>query len=458
VNLLLGASLLVSFLTGWLLVCIFLPPGEYGREHGAGGFALKLFAGAGIGIGFTSCVHFACLLAGLTPYAAAVDIAVCLILGLLCFMLSKKRRLREAALAEERHAALPPSQGIEAGRAYSHTLAGGKKGGRGNSGVRQGLRAAPLILVSLFAIEAAASLISFFVAFLKEPHGRWDAWLIWNMHARFLFRAGEGWREVFASGMDWSHWDYPLLLPLAIVRSWGYMGGEGGNVPAAFAFVFAFLVAGLLLSSLSLLKGGAEGILATMVLLGTPFFIMMGASQFADVPFAFFILLAIVMFFLQSRAPESHAGPTITAGLAAGLCAWTKNEGLLFLPVAMAATALVSLYTEGWKHSIKRTVWFSLGALPAVLCVLYFKLSLSPVNDLIAGFSPAAAGAKLLDWERYAEIAEAFLITGISFTQGLIDIRVGMKLNPGAVNILLLTGYLLLGGIRIGEKERPAFF
>ena len=50
------------------------------------------------------------------------------------------------------------------------------------------------------------------------------------MHARFLFRGGDHWREAFASGLDWSHWDYPLLLPLSIARGWRYMGGESLSV------------------------------------------------------------------------------------------------------------------------------------------------------------------------------------------------------------------------------------
>lgn len=305
---LLGAPLLISLAVGWLLTCIFLPL----REQGAGGFAVRLFAGAGLGIGLSSCVYFACLLSGLTTYVAAVDLAVFLVLGLVCFMLSRKRCIGKAALPAE---AKPAARG-EGLPGKEDVLA--RRGGRTALPVGTGARFQYLIAV-IFSLDIVASLVSFFVAFLKEPHGRWDAWLIWNMHARFLFRAGEAWREVFASGMDWSHWDYPLMLPLAVARSWGYMGGESGNVPAVFAFVFTLLVAGLLLSSLSLLKGRTEGILAAMVLLGTPFFIMMGASQFADVPFAFFILLAIVMFFLQSRSPENGAGPAILAGLAAGL-------------------------------------------------------------------------------------------------------------------------------------------
>ena len=73
----------------------------------------------------------------------------------------------------------------------------------------------------------------------------------------------------------------------------------------------------------------------------------------------------------------------------------------------------------------------------------------------MAGFDPAAIATKLTDFDRYAETAKAFFFTGISFTQGLIDVRVGMHLNPGAVSILLLIGYLFLAGVRIDEGDRP---
>ena len=45
-----------------------------------------------------------------------------------------------------------------------------------------------------------------------------------------------------------------------------------------------------------------------MVLMGTPFFVTMGAAQFADIPLAFFILTTLVMLFLQARSPESARG------------------------------------------------------------------------------------------------------------------------------------------------------
>jgi 4-amino-4-deoxy-L-arabinose transferase-like glycosyltransferase len=278
------------------------------------------------------------------------------------------------------------------------------------------------------------------------------------MHARFLFRGGDHWRDAFASGLDWSHWDYPLLLPLSIARSWQYMGGESLSIPAVMAFVFTFMTLGLLWSALSLLRSRIHGYLAAMVLMGTPLFIAMGASQFADIPLAFFMLTTLVLLSLQARSPENQPGALILAGLAAGLCAWTKNEGLLFLVIVIVSLFGATIHTGGWRQASRRTAGFLTGALPVLLMVIYFKTQLSPTNDLMAGFGPAAIAAKLTDFGRYAEIAKAFFITGISFTQGLIDVRVGMRLNPGAVNILLLIVYLFLAGVRIDGRDRISLF
>jgi hypothetical protein len=407
-------SLLISLTGGILLTLLFCPS----LKSGAAGLTFRLFAGGGLGLGVTSCLYFLCLLTGLVRYLPAIDLGVCLLLGILCFVL-----FRRNAAGQERR--LP----------------------------EQGRRSRlPILLAGIFSVELIASVTSFVFAFLKEPHGRWDAWLIWNMHARFLFRGGDHWRDAFASGLAWSHWDYPLLLPLSIARGWQYMGGEGLFLPAVMAFLFTFLTLGLLWSALRLLRGRSQAYLAAMVLMGTPFFILMGASQFADIPLAFFMLTTIVLLLLQTRSPENRV--LILAGAAAGLAAWTKNEGLLFLIAAIACLFGATVRTGGWGQAARRTAGFLLGALPVLLIVIWFKTQLSPENDLISGFGPDAITAKLTDFGRYAEIAKAFFITGISFTQGLIDVRAGMQLNPGAVNILLLIGYLLLAGARIDGRDR----
>src|SRR5262249_25687050 len=45
-----------------------------------------------------------------------------------------------------------------------------------------------------------------------RPHGDWDAWALWNMYARFLYRGGEHWSD-YIRRLEWNlHSDYPLLV------------------------------------------------------------------------------------------------------------------------------------------------------------------------------------------------------------------------------------------------------
>ena len=180
----------------------------------------------------------------------------------------------------------------------------------------------------------------------------------------------------------------------------------------------------------------------------------MGTSQFADIPLALFILTTLILLFFQAGSPDHRPGAVILAGIAAGLCAWTKNEGLLFFVIVAGSLFCTTAYFQGWASSLRRTAWFLAGALPILLIVLYFKTALAPTNDLMAGFSLSALLEKLLDPSRYGQIARAFFVTGISFTQGSFDMRTGMQLQLGPVNILLPAVYLLITGIRIDPREK----
>ena len=414
------ASLLLPLATGILLAFLLCPV----LKNGAAGRAFALFAGSGLGIGIASCLAFLCLLTGVTHLIPVVDLGVALAAGVGWFLVFRRPAAGEVRPLPETRKRSPFE----------------------------------ILLAGIFSLELIASAASFILAVLKEPHGRWDAWLIWNMHARFLFRGGDHWREAFASGLDWSHWDYPLLLPLTIVRSWGYMGEESLRVPPVIAGFFTLLTLGLLCSSLCLLRSRSQGYLAAMILMGTPFFITLGASQFADIPLACFVLMTLVLLLFPARSAVGCGGALILAGCAAALAAWTKNEGILFFLIATAGLFGTTIYSNGWKQAFRRTAAFLAGALPVLMIVIYFKLRIAPANDLMAGVNWAALSAKLFDGSRYAQIARAFFVTAISFTQGLIDVRVGMRLNPGAVNIILLTAYLLFAGIRIQREDRPGLF
>jgi hypothetical protein len=411
------ASLLIALACGALLVLTLAPSLGASRP----GLAFALFLGGGLGLGLLSCLHFLALIAGAASWLPLIDLAACALTGGICLFFGKRRRGSPEA---------PPAAARTPWSRWQIVLAG------------------------LFCLQGLAAAAAFRLAFFQVPHGRWDAWLIWNMHARFLYRAGEHWRAAFASGQDWSHWDYPLLLPLAVARGWIYQGGETLLAPALIAFAFCALTVGALAAGLILLRGRTAGCLAAMALLATPFFLFSGVSQFADIPLAFFFLAAFVLLTAQARGDGDRTGMLVLAGLSAGLAAWTKNEGLLFALAATAGLFGATLLHAGGRAALARTARFLAGAVPVLLLVLFFKLTLAPANDIMTGVGQTPLPEKLLDPGRYLEIARAFALTGLSFTEGRIDIREGMRLNIGPVSLLLPAAYLLLAGLNIPRRGR----
>lgn len=292
--------------------------------------------------------------------------------------------------------------------------------------------AARRILTAIFIFALAAALYASITRAIVHPHGEgWDAFSIWNLHARFLFRSGTVWSEGFSPLIPWSHPDYPLLTPGAIAHFWTYIGHEIQAVPALIAIVFTFATVGLLYSSLTLLRGRISAMLASLALVTTPFFIGQGTSQYADVPLSFFVLAAVSLLCLHDSFVESGCTRTnrllILVGVNAGFAAWTKNEGLLFLAALIAARVLTVLRGPASNTSVPdRTAILSiapllLGMAPALLVIAWFKHFIAPPGDLFPDralaihklFEPSRYGA-VLRWygKEFLRFGEWLLIPG----------------------------------------------
>jgi hypothetical protein len=314
-------------------------------------------------------------------------------------------------------------------------------------------------LKSAFAIALCVAAYATILRTLAHPSGDgWDAFAIWNLHARFLFLGGAHWRDGFSSLIPWSHPDYPLLLPAAIAHFWTYLGHEDRSIPAVISLCFTFGTVGLLFSSLSLLRGSTSAMLGSLTLLSPPFFIAQGTSQYADVPLSFFLLATVVHLCLHDRdSADGHASPGVLflAGVSAGFAAWTKNEGLLFLCAILAARALIFLrprLTRDASSSLPpvrlRENWSTLapllaGAAPALLLVAGFKHFLAPPGDLFS--NSGVMMHKLLDPVRYWVVVKWFAKEFLLFGHGLIPCT------------LLLIGFYFASG-RGERRETTAGF
>lgn len=339
-------SLAVAWMLGTLLVSALWPTGN----RSCGEPLLRASLGAVLGLGVTSAFHFAASIVSPGPavLAAAAELIT---IGLL---LTRVRR--KVAVRAHRE---PDPRATEAGLSVAHP---------------------PWLLWLVATALVQAIVVASIVAWREwcaAPFGGWDGWAIWNMHARFMQRAGPAWTDLLgASQLNWTHPDYPRLLPASIARAWAWAGAESSLAPALVGAVFAFATLGMLLGWVARQRGWLAGCLAGLLLVGTPFFATFSLSQHADIALGAVMLAAVT---LAGVANSSGASPPwLATGLCAGLAAWTKNEGLLFAGVFSAVVTVIA-----WRGSPRRVgpllAGLALGLLPTVA----FKL-LSPTNDLLA--------------------------------------------------------------------------
>lgn len=300
----------------------------------------------------------------------------------------------------------------------------------------------PGLLVGAAVLALVAAGAAFLGILRRQPHGEWDAWMNWDLRARMIFRGGEGWQAAFSSLIPWSHPDYPLMVQSLVVRSWLYAGAETLWGPALVAAVFTFGTVALLVAALATLRGTGQALVAALVLLSTPYFIIHGTSFYGDVPLGLFFLTTFVCLALDGRHGASTRGFAVLAGVAAGFAMWTKNEGLMFVP-ALGAGLLVSGVFVGWPAARRRLVAFGLGLLPMLLVAASFKLRLAPRNDLLATLGVERTFGWITDPRRY-------FLTLREYTTHL-----AMFGNNGFGSATwLLLAYLLAMGIGRREADR----
>jgi hypothetical protein len=276
-------------------------------------------------------------------------------------------------------------------------------------------------IVAVFSLAMASATAGLIGQAAVHPAGCWDAWAIWNLRARFLFRLGNEWRDSLAAAFG--HADYPLLVPATLARFWTFLGSDSECAGPAAGILFTLATVAVAGAAIAVRQGRNAGLLASMVLAGAASFLRWGGSQYADAPLALYFLTTLTLLVLHndaaSRADKPDGRPLLLlAGLAAGLAAWTKNEGCAFLPAVLLAYAAVTSLWRGWITALKEGLVILAGAAPLVLVVLLFKAQVETTNDLVAGQGFAESTARMFDPARHLTIVTAFLTEGIQLIQG----------------------------------------
>ncbi|MEO5358121.1 MAG: hypothetical protein H7844_12600 [Nitrospirae bacterium YQR-1] len=263
-------------------------------------------------------------------------------------------------------------------------------------------------LIPMFIVLSLVTVI--FIQNLRlNPHGGWDAWSIWNLRAKFLFKNEAFWKDAFSSHILWSHPDYPLLLPLTVSRWWKYTDGHSVTVAQTTAFIFTFSTLILLFNSISYFKGTIQGGASVLVMAMAFTYLKSGTMQYADIPIGFFFLAASVFIVIKDTSiNENKKKFLVLCGLSLGFAAWTKNEGLLFIACFLLAR-FVTMSLAGKLREFLRELPFIFAAMaPVIVFLIMFKLKIAPPNDIISSVGSETYG-KIIDIGRYKTIFKSFL-------------------------------------------------
>jgi hypothetical protein len=197
------------------------------------------------------------------------------------------------------------------------------------------------------------------------PHGRWDAWAIWNLRARYL--AGDGtWRYAVSPQLAETHPDYPVGTSSLIARTWVYGARDfSPSVPAAIGILYGLATLLVLTGALASFNGPLVAVMGGCVLLSASSWVVEIGAQYADVPLALYFAAAMVL--LAGRG-------ALLAGVLAGFAAATKNEGIAFALVLLLALAV----TRAGRRNL---LSYSVGLAPLLALGAAFKFLIAPAAD-----------------------------------------------------------------------------
>lgn len=323
---------LISFLTGYFLLHLLYTQGKKPN------FFIHLFLAGGIGLGLSAYLTFSCFLIfnRLSPLFIQSTNIILLILFFI---------------------------------AYCSTLIKTKTLPLKNFPIKDLI---PIILISLLAITLWKQ--SFFYAF-----GGWDAWSTWNFKAKFLFLAGDHWKNIFSPILWRTSPHYPLLLPLINVWGWSFTGDPVYQIPVLTSFCFTLLTVGLLFFGLKKYTNGYWAFLPAAFLLTNSFLNKLSLSQYADGVLSYYLLASIFCLILAKT--EHCKVSSFIAGLFAGFLSFTKPEGFIAAIFIIFLSIPYLLWKNPNKNKAPLIYTFLIACIITFIPTILLKVFYSPGNQ-----------------------------------------------------------------------------
>lgn len=185
----------------------------------------------------------------------------------------------------------------------------------------------------LFILISLRIFYSYFGALMK-PIEDVDAFANWSLRAKaFFFDHGLSLDRAHGYFFGGGHTYYPINIPLFETWIFNVLGTWNDLLVKAIFPTFLLALFIIFYCSMRRISGRAFSLFSTYLLTTLPFLIYHSSASYMDFPLSFYFFASFV-YLLSFMCTGSRAMFVISA-IFAGLCAWTKNEGLILALVSL---------------------------------------------------------------------------------------------------------------------------
>jgi len=184
--------------------------------------------------------------------------------------------------------------------------------------------------------------IYLFLYWLIYPIYLWDAMVIWDARAKFIYYDGNfDYLNSFERIYEFHH-SYPLLVPLNLVFFYSIMFQYHYFAKILFASYFIFLITFIFhtLRSFNLSRTYSMLISTMVALLGNLFF--HATIAYADLTITFFYTISTILLFCYIYYEKQHF--LLYSSIFMGFTAWSKIEGIALFGINVIILIIYQVY------------------------------------------------------------------------------------------------------------------
>ena len=209
----------------------------------------------------------------------------------------------------------------------------------------------------------------------------WDGTAIWGLKARVVFIEGGVPPSLFTDlSRQWSHLNYPLMLPLSEALIYWALGRVDESYAKILQLAFYLVLLVLVYSAVRRRHSREGSLLITCLVSTTPTIVVAAGIGNADLLLSA-LALGTASYMYSWLETQRDSDLTLSVTLAS-LCAWSKQEGTIVLLFNLAIVALWALshHGAGWRH-MRQSLSSSLGMISALPWLIFAGLHKLPGTD-----------------------------------------------------------------------------